>query len=68
MYTFYTQFIGFCYQKWSGHAMSEEELCQKLVQLSFTKIAISKRQRGGAKLFKNLLILHLIQEIRRRSN
>lgn len=41
-----------------------EELCERLVQLSFAKIINSRNEKGGAKLRKNLLILHLLQRAR----
>lgn len=42
----------------------EDEMCHKLIQMSFAKIVNSKHERGGAKLHKNLLILHLLQKAR----
>lgn len=42
----------------------EEEMCQRLIQVSFAKIVNSKNERGGARLHKNLLILHLLQKAR----
>jgi len=42
----------------------QEEMCEKLIQLSFVKIVSSKSERGGARLRKNLLILHLLQRAR----
>lgn len=42
----------------------EQEVCQKLIRLSFAKIVSSKNTRGGAKLHRNLLILHLLQKAR----
>jgi hypothetical protein len=42
----------------------QEEMCEKLIQLSFAKIVNSKSERGGARLHKNLLILHLLQKAR----
>lgn len=44
--------------------MCQEEICEKLIQLSFVKIVSSKSERGGARLRKNLLILHLLQRAR----
>lgn len=42
----------------------QEEMCERLIQLSFAKIVNSKNERGGARLRKNLLILHLLQKAR----
>ncbi len=46
----------------------ESEVCQKLIRLSFAKIVSSKHERGGAKLHRNLLILHLLQKARIEQN
>jgi hypothetical protein len=39
-----------------------------LIRLSFAKIVSSKHERGGAKLHRNLLILHLLQKARIEQN
>jgi len=41
-----------------------EDSFQRLIQVSFAKIVSSKHERGGAKLRKNLLVLHLLQRAR----
>ncbi|VDP06057.1 unnamed protein product [Soboliphyme baturini] len=42
----------------------QDEICEKLIQLSFSKIVNSKSERGGARLRKNLLIIHVLQKAR----
>lgn len=44
--------------------IQEDEMYQRLIQVSFAKIVNSKHERGGAKLHKNLLVLHLLQKAR----
>ena len=39
-------------------------ICKKIIQLSFQKIYDSKTQRGGVKMLRNLLILHVLQKAR----
>uniref|UniRef100_A0A915HZU4 Uncharacterized protein n=1 Tax=Romanomermis culicivorax TaxID=13658 RepID=A0A915HZU4_ROMCU len=49
------------------HLVENDDLasmCERLIQVSFSKIVSSKSERGGAKLRKNLLILHLLQRAR----
>ena len=43
----------------------DKGVLQKLVQLSFMKIVNSKHEHGGPKLLKNLLVLDLLQRVRR---
>ncbi|KFD53091.1 hypothetical protein D918_06251 [Trichuris suis] len=42
----------------------QDEMCEKLIELSFAKIVSSKNERGGACLRKNLLIFQLLQKAR----
>lgn len=37
---------------------------QRLAQVSFAKIINSKQQKGGTRLHKHLLVLHILQKIR----
>lgn len=38
--------------------------CTKVMQISFEKIVSSKQQRGGARLHRNLMVLHVLQKAR----
>jgi len=38
--------------------------CTKVMQISFEKIVASKQQRGGARLHRNLMVLHVLQRAR----
>uniref|UniRef100_A0A0M3IM06 Immediate early response 2 n=1 Tax=Ascaris lumbricoides TaxID=6252 RepID=A0A0M3IM06_ASCLU len=42
----------------------ENEVCNRLIRLSCAKMVNSKHERGGAKLHRNLLILHLLRRAR----
>ncbi|VDM20219.1 unnamed protein product [Wuchereria bancrofti] len=42
----------------------ETEVCNRLIRLSCAKMVNSKSERGGAKLHRNLLILHLLRRAR----
>lgn len=42
----------------------ENEVCNRLIRLSCAKMVNSRSERGGAKLHKNLLILHLLRKAR----
>lgn len=42
----------------------ETEVCNRLIRLSCAKMVNSKHERGGAKLHRNLLILHLLRRAR----
>lgn len=42
----------------------ETEVCNRLIRLSCAKMVNSKSERGGAKLHRNLLILHLLRKAR----
>ncbi|VDK20522.1 unnamed protein product, partial [Anisakis simplex] len=42
----------------------ENEVCNRLIRLSCDKMVNSKHERGGAKLHRNLLILHLLRRAR----
>lgn len=42
----------------------ETEVCNRLISLSCAKMVNSKNERGGAKLRRNLLILHLLRRAR----
>ncbi|VDN07263.1 unnamed protein product [Thelazia callipaeda] len=42
----------------------ETEVCNRLIRLSCAKMVSSKTERGGAKLHRNLLILHLLRKAR----
>ncbi|KHN75996.1 hypothetical protein Tcan_18182 [Toxocara canis] len=44
--------------------MIENEVCSRLIRLSCAKMVNSKHERGGAKLHRNLLILHLLRRAR----
>lgn len=42
----------------------EAEICQRFVRLSCEKMIASRNSRGGARLHRNLLILHLLRKAR----
>jgi hypothetical protein len=42
----------------------EAEICQRFVRLSCEKMLASRNSRGGARLHRNLLILHLLRKAR----
>uniref|UniRef100_A0A915Q000 Uncharacterized protein n=1 Tax=Setaria digitata TaxID=48799 RepID=A0A915Q000_9BILA len=42
----------------------ETEVCNRLIRLSCAKMVNAKSERGGAKLHRNLLILHLLRRAR----
>lgn len=46
----------------------ETEVCSRLIRLSCAKMVNSKNERGGAKLHRNLLILHLLRRARSEQN
>ena len=46
----------------------ETEVCNRLISLSCAKMVNSKNERGGAKLRRNLLILHLLRRARSEQN
>src|SRR4051812_9333562 len=43
----------------------ENEICKALIHLSCEKMMSSRSARGGARLHRNLLILHLVRRSRR---
>lgn len=42
----------------------ETEICQRFIRLSCEKMLNARHERGGAKLHRNLLILHLLRKAR----
>lgn len=46
----------------------ETEVCNRLIRLSCAKMVNSKNERGGAKLHRSLLILHLLRRARSEQN
>jgi hypothetical protein len=45
----------------------ETEICQRFIRLSCEKMLNARHERGGAKLHRNLLILHLLRKARTES-
>lgn len=41
-----------------------QQTCQRLIQLSFAKIISAKNLKGGASLYKSLMVLHVLQRAR----
>lgn len=46
----------------------EAEICHRFVKLSCEKMVISRSSRSGARLHRNLLILHLLKKARNNTN
>ncbi|KAI1723632.1 immediate early response protein (IER) domain-containing protein [Ditylenchus destructor] len=53
-----------CFEEHLLERELEAEICQRFVRLSCEKMIASRNSRGGARLHRNLLILHLLRKAR----